>query len=133
MTSPLATKAPLEDSQPKFHRRILDGKGNVVGQTAVCKPVSDDEDSESGECEFLLLATNEPPENEKHKIAMQIRRRGRIAYRVNIADIRADAWDAANVAWWPWDRDGAWSEIDLWLAKRRWLAWGMSPRCLTGG
>jgi len=96
MTPPSAVKTPLEDPQEKYQRRILDGNGNVVGLTAVCKLVSDDEESESGECEFLLLATNEPPENEKQKIVMQIRRRGGIAYRVNIADVRADAWEAAN-------------------------------------
>lgn len=96
ITPPYAVSTPLEDTYKKHSRKITDVDGNVVGQTATCQAVSDDEESEGGECEFILLASNTPPEHEKHNLVMQIKRRGGIAYRVNIADIRVDAWDAAD-------------------------------------
>ncbi|KAG7294680.1 hypothetical protein NEMBOFW57_004758 [Staphylotrichum longicolle] len=96
MTPLFAAKTALEDAHLKHQRTITDADGNVVGQTAGCTAVSEDEGRESGECEFVLIASNSPPKHDKQKFVMQIRRRGGIAYRVNVADIRADAWDAAN-------------------------------------
>jgi hypothetical protein len=95
-TPAFATNTPLEDTYQKYHRIITDMDRNIVGETAPCMPVSEDEASESGECEFILLASNSPPESERKKLVIQIKRRGGIAYRVNIAEIRADAWEAAN-------------------------------------
>ncbi len=83
----------------KYYRNITDCNGNHIGKTATCDGIPDDEEIKSGVCEFILIANNRPPAYAHQKVAMQIKRRGGIAYRVNIADIQADAWSRAELTW----------------------------------
>jgi hypothetical protein len=97
MARPVTAINSIRGEDHRHYRRIADASGQIVGRTAACAAVSDDEAVESGECEFILIASNAPPEHEKQKLAMQVKRRDGIAYRANVADIQADAWDAADV------------------------------------
>lgn len=90
------TNKSLEKRYTKYYRNITDLDGNPVGKTATCDEISDDEEGEAGVCEFILIASNRPPEYTHQKVTMQIKRQGGIAYRVNIADIQADAWSKAK-------------------------------------
>ncbi|KAM5352928.1 hypothetical protein ACJ41O_005650 [Fusarium nematophilum] len=60
----------LEDKYKRHYRKMTDADGNVVGRTTACEAVSDDEVNESGECEFILIANNTPPQHEEERIAM---------------------------------------------------------------
>jgi hypothetical protein len=71
--------------------------GALLGRQLLVAEFPDDEEDESGVCEFILIANNRPPAYAHQKVTMQIKRRGGIAYRVNIADIQADAWSRAEL------------------------------------
>lgn len=81
----------------RYHRIISDCGGNQIGHTVDCNGISDDEEAESGVCEFILLANHRPPTDRHQRVTMQIKRRDGIAYRVNIADIQPDAWSGAEL------------------------------------
>jgi hypothetical protein len=97
-TSPFDVNPMYKDTYRHHYRTITDKRtGTIVGQTAPCNAQSGDEANESGECEFILLASNTPPEHEPQKLVMQIKRRGDgVACRVNIADVNVDAWEGAR-------------------------------------
>jgi hypothetical protein len=92
------TANTIHEATSKYHYRVItDQDGNTVGRTAACEAASTDETNESGECEFILIASNTPPEHERQNLVMQIKRRGDgVACRVNIADVRAEAWERAG-------------------------------------
>jgi hypothetical protein len=97
MVLAVAANTTLEDRYTYHYRTITDRNGNTVGRTAACEAGSNDETNEGGECEFILVASNTPPEHERQKLVMQIKRRDDgVAYRVNIADVSAGAWERAG-------------------------------------
>lgn len=86
------------DGYEIHHRNITDADGNHIGQTTACEGMSNDEVNESGECEFILIANNTPPQHEEQKTVMQIKWLDGIAYRVNLAEVRMDAWNRADLS-----------------------------------
>jgi|ERR1700722_7867750 hypothetical protein len=84
------------DSYKRRWFEIQDNAGNPIGSTAPCLADSQgDSGSVSGTSEFILIASNRPPESVPEKIVLQIERRDGVAYRVNIATIQETKWTEA--------------------------------------
>jgi hypothetical protein len=96
----LVTANTIREDMYKYHyRTITDQDENTAGRTAACEAESNDETNEGGECEFILVARNTPPEHEGQNLVMQIKRRSDgVVYRVTIADVSAEAWERAGAA-----------------------------------
>lgn len=117
----------MEEANPRQSRyttccrHITDGPGNLVvegahidgpsllskaigvdrrpiGITGLCETnTADDDDAQSGLHEFILIATNSPPESEVQNVVLQTEIINGIRYRVNIGEIEEEAWNRANV------------------------------------
>lgn len=85
------------ESHIRCYRRITNLEGCPVGETAACDETSVDEEDERGVCEFLFIADIKPPKKSHLKFVLQIKRRGGIAYRVNTAEIPANAWNKSKL------------------------------------
>lgn len=73
--------------------QILDPEGQVVGITGACRAMGTDEVGMiKTNAEFIAIANNRPVEHPAQKIVLQVERCAGIAYRINIAEIREDAW-----------------------------------------
>lgn len=80
---------------------VLDRNGVAVGKTQPISPSTlpkrlSDTEPNMGEFEFIALADTQYVKHEAHKLVLQIQRKEGVAYRVNIAEIKKDAWECAG-------------------------------------
>lgn len=87
----------LSGSNDYYYRDVLDTKDRVVGR--ISGSGENDGIGMTHENEFVMIATRAPSGFIAKKIALQIKRRDGIAYRVNIAEIDEVAWKAEKPQW----------------------------------